>query len=92
MSKVRLAVVYYSTCGTNHAMAEVAAAAAKTANAEVRLRKVRETAPAEVVKAQAAWPGHAERTAHILIAKPDGLVWANAFLFIAPTRFGMMAS
>ena len=92
MSNVRLAVVYYSTYGTNHAMAEVAAAAAKAAGAEVRLRKVDETAPAEVVKAQEAWLGHAEKTAHIPIAKPDDLVWANAFLFSAPTRFGTMAS
>ncbi len=92
MSNVRLAVVYYSTYGTNHAMADVAAAAAKAAGAEVRLRKVHETAPAEVVKAQEAWLGHAEKTAHVAIAKPDDLVWANAFLFIAPTRYGTMAS
>lgn len=92
MSKVQLAVVYYSTYGTNHAMAEVAAEAAKAAGAEVRLRKVRETAPAEVVKAQAAWLGHAEKTAHIPLAKPEDLEWSNAFLFSAPTRFGTMAS
>lgn len=92
MSNVRLAVVYYSTYGTNHAMAEVAAAAAKEAGAEVRLRRVDETAPAEVVKAQAAWLGHAEKTTHVPIATPDDLVWANAFLFSAPTRFGTMAS
>ncbi|HEU0276604.1 MAG TPA: NAD(P)H:quinone oxidoreductase type IV [Rhodanobacteraceae bacterium] len=92
MGEVRLAIVYYSTYGTNHAMAEVAAEAAKAAGAEVRLRKVRETAPPEVVKSMAAWAGHAERTAHIAIAKPEDLAWANAFLFSAPTRFGVMAS
>lgn len=92
MSKVRLAVVYYSTYGTNHAMAEVAADAAQAAGAEVRLRKVRETAPAAVVKGQAAWLAHAEKTARVPLAKPDDLTWANAFLFSAPTRFGTMAS
>ena len=34
---VKLAVVYYSTYGTNHRMAEIAAEAARAAGAEVRL-------------------------------------------------------
>lgn len=92
MNKVRLAVVYYSTYGTNHAMAEAAADAARQAGAEVRLRKVRETAPPDVVKSVQAWYGHAEKTAHIPEARPEDLEWANAFLFSAPTRFGTVAS
>jgi NAD(P)H dehydrogenase (quinone) len=92
MSEVRLAVVYYSTYGTNHAMAETAADAAKSAGAEVRLRKVRETAPPEVVKSMEGWAGHAEKTAHIPVAQAEDLAWANAFLFSAPTRFGTVAS
>ncbi len=92
MSTVKLAIVYYSTYGTNHAMAEAAAKAAEEAGAEVRLRKVRETVPADVVKSVEAWYGHAEKTAHIPEATPDDLVWANAFLFSAPTRFGTVAS
>ena len=56
MSKVRLAIIYYSTYGTNHAMAEVAAQAAREAGAEVRLLKVRETAPESVVASTQAWP------------------------------------
>lgn len=91
MRDVRLAVIYYSTYGTNHAMAEAGAEAAKEAGAEVRLRKVRETAPPEVVKSVQAWFGHAEKTAHIPIAKPEDLEWANAFLFSAPTRYGTVA-
>lgn len=92
MSNVRLAVIYYSTYGTNHAMAEVAAEAARGAGAEVRLRKVRETAPEEVVLGQAAWKAHAERTADVETASYGDLEWANAFLFSAPTRFGVVAS
>lgn len=92
MSNVRLAVIYYSAYGTNHAMAEVAAEAGGAAGAEVRLRKVRETAPAEVVKSVEAWYGHAQKTAHIPLAEPGDLEWANAFLFSAPTRFGTVAS
>jgi NAD(P)H dehydrogenase (quinone) len=92
MTDVRLAVIYYSTYGTNHAMAETAAESAKSAGAEVRLRKVRETAPPEVVKSMDDWAGHAEKTAHIPVAQPEDMAWANAFLFSAPTRFGTVAS
>lgn len=92
MSQVKLAVIYYSTYGTNHAMAEAAAKAAEEAGAEVRLRKVHETAPAEVVNSVDAWREQAEKTADIPEATPDDLVWGNAFLFSAPTRYGTMAS
>ena len=92
MAKVRLAIIYYSTYGTNHAMAEVAAEAALEAGAEVRLRRVRETAPAEVVKAQKAWSAHADSTAGIALATAEDMEWANAYLFSAPTRFGVSAS
>jgi NAD(P)H dehydrogenase (quinone) len=92
MSDVRLAVVYYSTYGTNHQMAEEAADAARAAGAEVRLLKVPETAPAAVVNAQDAWRAQAERTAHVPEATPDDMEWANAYLLSAPTRFGVMAS
>lgn len=92
MSTVKLAVVYYSTYGTNYQMAEAAAAAAKEAGAEVRLLKVRETAPQEVVQAQDAWANHAKATENIAEATPDDMVWANAYLFSAPTRYGGAAS
>jgi NAD(P)H dehydrogenase (quinone) len=92
MATVKLASVYYSTYGTNHQMAEVAAEAAREAGAEVRLRRVRETAPEGVVKAQEAWSAHAEKTADIPEATPEDLVWADAYLFSAPTRYGGAAS
>jgi len=92
MSTVRVSIIYYSTYGTNHQMAEVAAEAAKAAGAEVRLRKVRETAPETVVQSQAGWKAHAERTAHIQEVSNDDMEWANAYLFSAPTRYGMSAS
>lgn len=89
---VKLAVIYYSTYGTNHQMVSIAAEAAKSAGAEVRLRKVPETAPKEVVAGVDAWQAHAERTADVPHVKVDDLVWADAYLFSAPTRFGVQAS
>ncbi|MFN3938179.1 MAG: NAD(P)H:quinone oxidoreductase [Gemmobacter sp.] len=89
---VRVAVVYYSTYGTNHRMAEIAAEAAREAGAEVRLRRVRETAPADVVAGQEAWKAQAEKQKDIPVATPEDLEWADAMLFSAPTRFGGAAS
>lgn len=92
MAQVKLVVIYYSTYGTNHRMAQVAAEAGKAAGAEVRLRRVAETAPKEVVEKQAAWKANAEATAHIPEATLDDLDWADAYLFSTPTRFGVAAS
>ena len=91
-SNVRLAVIYYSTYGTNHQMAEVAVEAAREAGAEVRLLKVPETAPEGVVAGQDAWRAQAERTAHVPTVSSDDMEWANAYLFSAPTRYGVSAS
>jgi len=92
MSTVRLAVVYYSTYGTNHQMAETAAEAAKAAGAEVRLLRVRETAPEGVVAGQDPWKAQVERSKHLPEATPEDMEWANAYLFSAPTRYGAAAS
>lgn len=89
---VKLAVIYYSTYGTNYQMAALAAEAAKAAGAEVRLRKVAETAPASVVAGVDAWKAQADKTADIPVATADDMEWANAYLFSAPTRFGVQAS
>lgn len=92
MAEVKLAIVFYSTYGTNHQMAEIAAEAAREAGAEVRVRKVKETAPAEVVAAQPAWAAQAEKMANIPEVTYEDMEWANAYLFAAPTRYGGAAS
>jgi len=89
---VKLAIVYYSSYGTNHQMATIAADAAKAAGAEVRLLKAPETAPDAAVNSQEAWKAHAEATADIPEATVEDMEWANAYLISAGTRFGVMAS
>ncbi len=89
---VKLAIVYYSTYGTNHRMAEIAADAGRAAGAEVRLLRVAETAPTEVVNSQEAWKAAAERQAHVPVVSHDDMEWANAYLFVTPTRYGSAAS
>lgn len=92
MPAVRLTIVYYSTYGTNHRMAEISAGAASDVGAEVRLRKAPETVPDAIVNGQDAWRSHVERTAHVLPATLDDLEWANAYLLTGPTRYGALAS
>jgi NAD(P)H dehydrogenase (quinone) len=92
MVRSKVAVIYYTTYGTNHQMAELAADAAREAGAEVRLRRVRETAPEDVVQAQDKWAAQLKRMSEIEEATPDDMAWADAYLFSAPTRYGGAAS
>ncbi|HEX4936971.1 MAG TPA: NAD(P)H:quinone oxidoreductase, partial [Gemmatimonadaceae bacterium] len=92
MATVRLAIVYYSTYGTNHQMAEIAAEAARAAGAEVRLLRVKETAPEGVVAGQDPWKAQLEKTKDIPEPTYADMEWANAYLFSAPTRYGVSAS
>ena len=92
MSNVKLAIIFYSTYGTNHAIAEHAAESARSRGAEVRLLRVAETAPEHVVKGQEAWAQQLEKMSDIKVATPEDMDWANAYLFVAPTRFGSMPS
>lgn len=92
MSKPKVAVIFYSTYGTNHQVAAAAAKAAEEAGAEVRLLRVPETAPAEVVAGQDAWKAQAEKTASIPEVTHADMEWADAYFFSAPTRYGVVAS
>ena len=92
MATVRLAIIYYSTYGTNYKMATIAEEAAEKAGAEVRLLKVKETAPQEVVQGQEGWRKTQETMVQVPEASYDDMEWANAYLFSAPTRYGVSAS
>jgi NAD(P)H dehydrogenase (quinone) len=89
---VKLAIIYYSTYGTNHQMAEIAAEAARATGAEVRLLKVQETAPQAVIDTQDGWKAQVERSAAVAVASPADMEWADAYLFSFPTRFGSAPS
>jgi NAD(P)H dehydrogenase (quinone) len=92
MDKPRLAIIYYTTYGSNFEMARTAEEAARQAGAEVRLRKVREIAPREVVEKQEGWVAQEKRTADIPIVSNADMEWADAYFFSTPTRYGVPAS
>ena len=58
----------------------------------MRLRRVAELAPAEVIERNPEWAAHLKATERIEIATPDDLVWADGFVIGAPTRFGQPAA
>jgi NAD(P)H dehydrogenase (quinone) len=92
MEPVNAAVIYYSATGTVHALAEAAAQSAEKAGAHVRMRKVRELAPATAIQANPAWEQHHRESADVPEASLDDLAWAELVIFGTPTRFGTPAS
>ena len=92
MSAPSIAVVFYSTYGTNHRIATIAARAAEKAGAEVRLRRARETAPKNVVEGQDAWKNQLDAMQDIPEVTPEDMVWADGYFFSSPTRYGNVAS
>lgn len=85
---VKVSVIYYSATGNVHALAQAVVEGAERAGAQVRLRKVAETAPQEAIGSRAEWVQHMQKTAHVAEASHDDLEWADVVLFGTPTRFG----
>jgi len=92
MANVKLAIIYYSSTGTNYQMAGWAEEAAKEAGAEVRVVKAAELAPMAAIESNPAWKAHVEKTKDVPEASADDIEWADAIIFSAPTRFGNLPS
>lgn len=90
MEKVKLSIVYYSMTGHNFQMAMWAKEEAEKLGAEVRLRKVEEQL--DTTGANPAWQKYLDDSQSVEVASTDDLVWADAILFSAPTRYGVMAA
>ncbi|CEG29703.1 NAD(P)H:quinone oxidoreductase [Bacillus sp. B-jedd] len=90
MPQVKLAVVYYSSTGTNYHLAKWAEEGAKEAGAEVKVLKVPELAPQSAIESNPKWKEHAEKTKDVPEVSLDDIEWADAIIFSVPTRFGNM--
>jgi len=84
----KVLVLYYSSYGHMEQMADAVAEGARSAGAEVDIRRVPETAPAEVVKAA----GFKADIAHPVIEGVNALADYDAIVVGSPTRFGRMSS
>ncbi|KKO55071.1 NAD(P)H:quinone oxidoreductase, type IV [Paenibacillus sp. DMB20] len=92
MANVKLAIIYYSSTGTNYKMAKWAEEGAKAAGAEVKVLKVQETVPASVIESNPVWKAHVEATKDVPEVALSDLEWADAIIFSMPTRFGNLPS
>ncbi|MBZ0119001.1 MAG: NAD(P)H:quinone oxidoreductase [Sandaracinaceae bacterium] len=88
----KIAIIYYSSTGTNEAVANAVAEGAKAAGAEVRVRLVAETAPAAAIAQNPKWQAFVERTKDAPRASLEDLDWADGVVFGTPTRFGNVAA
>lgn len=87
----KVAIVYYSATGNLAAMAHAMAGGAAAAGAEVRVRRVAETAPAEAIDQNPRWRAFVDAEGDPLATLED-LEWADGLAFGSPTRFGGPAS
>lgn len=90
MTNVNVAIIYYSSTGTNHQLAKWAEEGAKTAGAEVKVLRVPETAPQSAIDSNEAWKKHLQETSDVPEVSHADLEWADAIIFSVPTRFGNM--
>jgi NAD(P)H dehydrogenase (quinone) len=92
LSDVKLAVIYYSSTGTNYQLSQWAAEGAKQAGAEAKILKVPELAPEAAIAANPGWKAHVEATKDVPTVTNADLEWADAYIFSVPTRFGNIPS
>lgn len=90
MTNVKLAVIYYSSTGTNYQLAKWAEEGAIEGGAEVKVVKVPELAPDSAIEGNPGWKAHVEATKDVPEVTLDDLEWADAIIFSVPTRFGNM--
>lgn len=88
---MKVLVLFYSTYGHVYRMAQAVAEGARDAGAEVTLKRVPETLPAEVLGKMGALEAQ-KAFASVPVADPSELASYDAVLFGTPTRFGNMAA
>jgi NAD(P)H dehydrogenase (quinone) len=87
---MKVLIVFYSTYGHVHKMAEAVAEGVKqVTGAEVDIRRVPETLPPEVLEKMGAVEAQ-KAFAHIPECSVEELAQADAVIFGTPTRFGNM--
>jgi NAD(P)H dehydrogenase (quinone) len=87
---MKILIVYYSTYGHVHKMAEAVAEGVREIDgAEAVMRRVPETLPEDVLQKMGAIEAQ-KSMSHVPIGTVDELASADAIIFGTPTRFGNM--
>jgi NAD(P)H dehydrogenase (quinone) len=86
-------VVFYSRTGTVASLGEAVADGARSAGADVRIRRAREVVGPETMALAPGWQESADRLNALYPAPTEeDMLWADGIVFGTPTRFGMIAS
>ena len=89
----KVLIVFYSRTGSVEALANAVAEGARSAGAEVRLRRAREFVGPEVMALAPGWKEAAEAmNSKYEAPTTDDAEWADAIVLGTPTRFGMAAA
>lgn len=87
---MKILIVYYSMYGHMYEMAKAAAeGAASVGGAQVAIKRVPETLPAEVLGKMGALEAQKAQSS-VPVCSPEDLAAADAVIFGVPTRFGNM--
>lgn len=90
---MNILVLYYSTYGHVFRLAQAVADGARSvADTDVRLLRVPELVPEEIMQANPGMLAGRELQREVPIAQLSDLEWADGIAFGSPTRFGNMAS
>jgi NAD(P)H dehydrogenase (quinone) len=88
----KVAVIYYSSTGSVHRLAQAIGEGAASQGAEVRVKHVPELAPTEAIASNPEWQAHYDTIKGGEFATLDDLAWADAYVLGTPTRFGNVTS
>lgn len=88
----KVAVIYYSSTGAVHRLAQAIGEGAASTGAEVRVRHVPELAPTDAIASNPDWQAHYDSVKGGAFATLDDLAWADAYVLGTPTRFGNVSS
>lgn len=89
----KVLIVFYSRTGNMAQLADTIAEGAREAGAEVRMARVDDLAPQEVINSVPGWrESHAALKAKYPEPQLSDLEWADAIIFGSPTRYGNMAA
>ena len=89
---MNVAVVFHSLTGNTEALARAVGEGAERAGAEVRLCRVPELVPPEVIAKSPRMQATVDRLAAFPQAANEDLLWADGVAFGSPTRYGNMSA
>lgn len=93
MSKTKVLIAFYSRTGVTEQLAIAVADGARSAGAEVRMRRAREVVSREVMTQAQGWTDAADAmNAKYEAPNEADAEWADALVFGTPTRFGAVSS